>query len=528
MSHPVVSAPNETKSGWPKGIPFIVGNEAAERFSFYGMKAILFVYLRLLMLNFDESVQPGSEAFESASAHAREVVHLFNAGVYAFPILGAVLADRLFGKYNVIMWLSVVYCAGHAVLAFAQHTMGGMMLGLTLIAIGSGGIKPCVSAIVGDQFGAHNSHLVTKVYQIFYFSINFGSFFSTMLTPVLMRKYGPDVAFGVPGILMAVATFVFWLGRKTFVHVAPKPGGKLGALDAIATTALFTPVAMFLFGDVLEPWLRVTVGVVGVVVWYSVFQARQKMQEDTGFFSVLLHRLKHGPDATRAHFGDELADGPSAVFRIGVVFSMVTIFWALFDQHGSSWVDQATRMDLSLPSWLAWAGDENGHIDAQQVSSVNPIFVMMIIPLLNVTLYPLLGDKFTPLRRMSVGMFIGAFAFAWVAIVQRQIDDSPAGTVGVMNQMGPYFLMTLAEVFVSVTGLEFAYTQAPRAMKSTMMSFWLLTVSFGNKLVAVLSGFEGLPLQKFFWIFAGLMALAAAIFSVLAYFYKGKTYLQSE
>ena len=86
-------------------------------------------------------------------------------------------------------------------------------LGLALIALGAGGIKPCVSAHVGDQFGKQNKHLITKVFGWFYFSINFGSTVSMPLTPWLLEHYGPGWAFGVPGILMAIATFVFWLGR---------------------------------------------------------------------------------------------------------------------------------------------------------------------------------------------------------------------------------------------------------------------------------------------------------------------------
>jgi POT family proton-dependent oligopeptide transporter len=175
---------------------------------------------------------------------------------------------------------------------------------------------------------------------------------------------------------------------------------------------------------------------------------------------------------------------------------------------------------------LHFAGME---LEASQISALNPVMVMAIIPLLNFVVYPLverLGITFTPLRRMTVGMFLASAAFVIVALLQARIDAAPAKSVGVAWQVIPYLVMTMAEVLVSVTGLEFAYTQAPKAMKSTIMGFWLLTVSLGNKLVAVLSGFEGLPLTTFFWIFAGLMAVAALIFAVLAYFYKGKTYLQ--
>ena len=146
--------------------------------------------------------------------------HLFSSGVYFTPILGALIADGLLGKYRTIILLSLVYCLGHLVLSL-DDTRFGLSIGLGLIAMGSGGIKPCVSAHVGDQFGKTNSHLLEKVFSWFYFSINFGAFFSTLATPLLLEKYGPNVAFGVPGVLMFIATFVFWMGRKKFIHIPP-------------------------------------------------------------------------------------------------------------------------------------------------------------------------------------------------------------------------------------------------------------------------------------------------------------------
>jgi POT family proton-dependent oligopeptide transporter len=530
------AAPSATpppKPRWPAGIPYIIGNEAAERFSFYGMKAILFVYLSALLSNFQQLPvdSPIRKAAEDAATHH---VHIFVAGVYAFPMLGALLADRLLGKYPVIFWLSIVYCGGHAVLAVAGLLSNAPLFyfGLALIALGSGGIKPCVSANVGDQFDASNSSLVTKVYQIFYFSINFGSFFSTLLTPKLYKWFGPDVAFGVPGVLMAVATLVFWMGRKRFVRVPPRPGGLLGLLDVVASAALFTPVALFLFATDYLPWWGIAAGsVAGVVLFAVLFVLREKKERSGGFFSVLLYCATHQRDrkagqgffdVARPVFGDDVAEGPLAVLKIGVVFSMVTVFWALFDQHASSWVNQANRMDLHL-----WGME----LEASQISALNPVMVMAIIPLLSFVVYPLLeklGIAFTPLRRMTVGMFLASLSFVVVALIQARIDAAPEKSVGIGWQVWPYLIMTTSEVLVSVTGLEFAYTQAPKAMKSTIMGFWLLTVSFGNKLVAVFAGLEDLPLERFFWIFAGLMAGAAVIFMVMAMLYKGKTYLQDE
>jgi POT family proton-dependent oligopeptide transporter len=192
---------HETKR-WPAGIPYIIGNECCERFSFYGMKSILYVHLVSLF------VLSGYVA-ENAQNQATANVHLFITGVYAFPMIGAIIADRFWGKYNTILYLSLIYCAGHGVLAIGEDSFAGMALGLSLIAIGSGGIKPCVSAVVGDQFGKGNWFRITSVYQVFYFSINLGSTFSTLLIPWIKVAYGTSVAFAIPGILMFIATAIF-------------------------------------------------------------------------------------------------------------------------------------------------------------------------------------------------------------------------------------------------------------------------------------------------------------------------------
>jgi POT family proton-dependent oligopeptide transporter len=157
---------------------------------------------------------------------ARTWYHTFGSAVYFFPFLGALLSDLFLGKYRTIMLLSIVYCFGHLALAL-DDTRTGLLVGLTLIAVGSGGIKPNVGAHVGDQFGAKNLSLRERVFGWFYLAINGGAFFSMLLTPYLLATYGPRVAFAVPGIMMFLATLVFWLGRHRFAHVPPDARGFL-------------------------------------------------------------------------------------------------------------------------------------------------------------------------------------------------------------------------------------------------------------------------------------------------------------
>ncbi len=219
-SVPFATRPFDTDR-MPPGIPFIVGNEAAERFSFYGMKAILTVFMT------EHLVSSAGLPDTMSDEHAKGVFHLFTATAYLAPAVGALLADVLWGKYRTIVYLSVGYVLGHAAIAVGDTGLGRALLeprywlylGLVLIAIGAGGIKPCVSAHVGDQFGARNQQLIPRAFSWFYFSINVGATVSFLLTPVLLQELGPGVAFGVPAILMAIALVTFWAGRHRFVHI---------------------------------------------------------------------------------------------------------------------------------------------------------------------------------------------------------------------------------------------------------------------------------------------------------------------
>ncbi|MBY0515479.1 MAG: POT family MFS transporter [Bacteriovoracaceae bacterium] len=448
---------DESLSKFPPQIKFIVGNEACERYSYYGMKSILVIFMiqKLLM----------------QETQATWVYHQFSSLCYLFPLLGAFISDRFLGKYKTILYLSLVYCLGHGVLAVWENETG-LYVGLFLIALGSGGIKPCVSAHVGDQFKKGQEALLAKVFNLFYFMINFGSFFSTIITPWTLKHYGPSVAFGVPGVLMFLATIIFWMGRKQYIHVPPTKSDGNGFLSVLKSALTMPSVA-------------------GKGFWEKT-------------------ESKHGKDA---------AEGAQSVWGITKVFAAVSVFWALFDQHGSSWVIQATKMDLLFMGI---------QFEASQISAWNPIMVMGLIPIFTMGVYPTitkLGFEMTPLRRMTIGMFVAGAAFAMAAMIQHTLD---AGTqLNVMWQFFPYLVMTIAEVMVSITGLEFAYTQAPKSMKSSIMSMWLLTVFFGNQLVSFITKIELFPVASanYFWFFAAVMGAFAMIFAFMASGYKTKNYM---
>lgn len=432
-------------TGMPPGIPYIIGNEAAERFSFYGMKAILTVFMTQFLLGSD------GERQVMGGEDAKFWVHTFVMAAYFTPLLGALLADWIFGKYRTILWLSILYCFGHLALAL-DETRFGLAIGLSLIALGTGAIKPCVSAHVGDQFGSGNKHLLEKVFGWFYVAINLGAFASTLLTPLLLEWYGPRIAFGVPGVLMAVATFVFWLGRNRFVHIPPR----------------------------------------GSAIFRDAFSG----------------------------------EGLRAILRLAPVYVLVAVFWSLFDQTASAWVLQAENMDTQV------LGIE---VLPSQVQAANPLLILLLVPLFSYAIYPLINRVFrlTPMRKVSIGMFVTVLAFSVSALIEADIQNGGSPNIG--WQVLAYVVLTAAEVMISITCLEFSYTQAPNSIKSIVMSIYMLSVSLGNLITAGVNlfiqnadGTSKLPGASYYWFFTALMAVAAVAFIGVAKFYKGRTYIQDE
>jgi len=444
-----------TTNKMPPGIPYIIGNEAAERYSYYGMRSILVIFKTKYLMD-------RSGALDTMTPEeAKGWYHLFGTATYFLPLIGALVSDIFWGKYRTIITLSLVYCLGHLTLAL-DETRLGLSIGLTLIAIGAGGIKPCVSAHVGDQFDESNKGLLERVFGYFYFSINFGAFASIFLTPILLEKYGPSVAFGIPGILMFIATIFFWAGRNKFIAV-PAAGWK---------------------------------------------KYRQEVLSKEGLKSVA---------------------------TLAVLYFFIAGFWSLFEQQGSSWVLQADQMDRLVdlrfgPFQYGWLQFE---LLASQISAVNPVLIMIMIPLFSFVIYPLWNRvwKVTPLRKIGVGLALAAFSFVIVALAQEQMDQGH--TVSILWQFAAYVILTAAEVMVSITSLEYSYTQAPNAAKSFIMTFYLLSVSLGNSIAAAVnfliqgtdgtSAFSG---ASYFWFFVVLTFVFTIGFVIFAIKYKEKSFIQ--
>ena len=280
-------------------------------------------------------------------------------------------------------------------------------------------------------------------------------------------RFGPRPAFALPGLLMALALAVYVSGRRHYAKAPPSGSNPHGFLAVV----------------------RAAVRRLGT--------ARPG---------------EHWLDPARAEHPGEAVDGARAVLRIMGVFAAVTLFWTLFDQKGSSWVFQARHMDRVVGGY---------ELSAAQLQALNPFLVLMLIPLFTWGVFPLLarrGVDLSPLRKMTVGMYVTVLSFVAAAIVQTLVDAGRAPHV--FWQIPQYVLLTVGEVLVSVTGLEFSYTQAPRAMRSTIMSLWFLTVFLGNLLTALVTEAVTLEGASYFWLFAALMLGAAIAFRAVARRYR--------
>jgi POT family proton-dependent oligopeptide transporter len=338
---------------------------------------------------------------------------------------------------------------------------------MVLVAIGSGFIKPCMSANLGDQFGKQNQHLMAKIYNWFYFAINIGAFIGPFIAAQLMDspKFGPRWAFGLTFVVMVCSIIIFWSGRKSFVH-APIEGGKF-------LKSAFT------------------------------------------------------------------GEGLKAVLRLSVLFIIISAFYTLYELSGSAWIVNAEKLNK------VWLGH---HWVASQIPDFNALFIMILIPVFSYVVYPVLGKFFrlTAKRKIAIGMFLIILPFFVMISLEHRIMAGEVPSIG--WQFLANLLLTIAEIFVSISCLEFAYTQAPAEMKSFVMSLYLAaSIGLGNLFTSLINQlispgtFLNNSLIKYlhikidfsegpgyYWVFIIYMFIVAVIFAIFAAFYKGKTYSQDD
>jgi dipeptide/tripeptide permease len=395
MGSPAVSTTNTATQSVPEkvglgqhpiGFWFIFWGEFAERCAYYGMLAILARYM--------------AEQLELGQANANTYVQIFMGACYFLPLLGGYLADNFFGKYNIIVAFCVPYIFGPILLSIESPWF--MTVGLVLLAIGSGVIKPNISTLMGltyDQQRPGQELLRSNAFAIFYMAINIGAALSIFTVPAIRTAYGYSWAFLFPAALMAVAFCAFAAGKRFY------------AKEVIVRHKL-TPQERAL------QWL--------------------------------------------------------AIKRVAWLFLLIVFFWAIFNQASTTWIFFAnTYMDRTL------FGRE---FDPEQFGTLNPVFIVLLVPVVTYfwNFLDRRGVKVRATDKMLVGFLLTALCMAVMSAAGYLAVSSPDGKVTIWWQVFAFLLITVAEILISVVGLELAFVVSPKSMKGFITGLWLLTVSLAS------------------------------------------------
>ncbi|KAJ3269329.1 hypothetical protein HDV01_001573 [Terramyces sp. JEL0728] len=508
---------------------FIVPNEFAERFCYYGFSPLLKnLFGQVLGLTTHSYGMDGKLTGESNNSAVNQLKLNFDFATYFTPILGAIVSDSFLDKYKTIMLFSSLYMVGMYLLSFGTnpHILGFSQVfapitsatpmndtvaqsgvqfiaeanvshvnpsiiysALVLLALGTGGIKACVSAHGGDQFLEKQTWGLNQFYSIFYIAINTGAMISGFVTPNVKKQN----CFGVEGDCYSNAFFI--------------------------CAAVFT-FAYIIFGIGVR-YYRVVPPAGRFIIWDLLC---------AGFT-----RLFRGEEYAQSVYGKALLVEAADLAKVLIAILPTPIFWMGFNQNSNVWQDSTDRLGVSV-------------MNSETLNSVvNPIFIVLLAPIFNAYIYPLIPKKYGLLHRMCVGYLFAAVSFIACALIENYVEDRC--TIDKTLQKNdyyfgkcaypqldnliwaiPYFLITCGEVLVSISGLNFMYEEVGKRTKSSSLALWLLTSSLGSFIAGrllkivdpTLKSEGGNSYVYFYYLCAGIIMGAFVLQCILAWFYVPK------
>ena len=469
--------------GHPRGLSTLFFTEMWERFSYYGMRALLVLFMTA-------SVAAGGLGFDTASAGA--VYGLYTSMAYMATLPGGWIADRLIGQRRAVLYGGIIIASGHFCMAFP--TLSTFYLGLFLIIVGTGLLKGNVSVIVGQLYSEKDQRRDAG-FSIFYMGINFGAFISPLVCGYLGQNVNWHLGFAAAGFGMLIGVIQYVLGGKYLGDAGLRPAG---ATPAAAASAKRTATIV----GALVAALVVAFGVGSYTGALAVTPTQVADLAGYGllilvlaFFAWLLFSPGWTPQERRH------------LYAVTLFFLAAALFWSLFEQAGSTlnlFADRDTRTSVfgwSFPSsWL---------------QSVNSAFIWMFAPVFAV-LWLRLGDRqpSTPVK-FSLGLLFvgGGFGVLVVAagLAKNGVQVSPMWLIAV------YLLHTFGELCLSPVGLSAMTKLAPARIAGLMMGVWFLATSVGNFLAGRVSGFyESMPLPTLFLTVASVGIVAGLIMLALS------------
>jgi proton-dependent oligopeptide transporter, POT family len=481
--------------GHPRGLTTLFFTEMWERFSFYGLRAILFLYMTT-------ELAKGGLGFDTP--YAGLIMGTYTSGVYWTPLIGGWLADKWLGARRAVLIGGIIIACGH--FSMAIKTMPNFYAGLILIAIGTGFLKPNVSTMVGDLYEEGDARRDAG-FSIFYMGINLGA----LLAPIVVGYLGQNIewhyGFGAAGVFMIFGLIQYVAGGRRLRGVGEKPVVKEQADIAQVRRTGDEAAEGF---DVLTAVLAVVgavLGFFGGFFWGGAGWVSGIFPGVVGFFFGYIAGTVRGLNRDEAS-------------RVGVIFILFIfsiIFWMSFEQASTSltlFADRLTRLSLfgfKFPS--SW------------YQSVEPIFVVLLAPVF-AAIWQKLGKRnpSSP-AKFSLALLFAAVAFGIITFASTMIPATGGAELSEAQKVAPvwlvvvYFIQSLGELCLSPVGLSTVTKLSPGRLVGLMMGVWFLSISIGNYVAGIMGGAfnekaEG-ALVTLFGSVAIITVIAAILLAVL-------------
>ena len=437
--------------GHPKGLFVCFATEMWERFSYYGMRALLILYL--------------TKHWEFTDATSYLIYGAYTSLVYIMPVFGGMLADQILGSKKAVTYGAILLVFGHLGMTVESNEQI-FYLSLALIVSGVGFLKPNISTMVGALYEEGDPRRDSG-FTIFYMGINIGAFTATLLCGYLGEEIGWAYGFGAAGIGMLLGLFIFLWGQKYLEGLAEPPSNKY-----------MTKVN----GISYENWAYIS-GVVMVLVTWFLVQNSQLVGQLLGGFGIifigawlLYALLKCAPEER------------DRLIVVGILILFSLIFWALFEQAGSSLNILTDRgVDRVIFGW---------EVPASMFQSLNAGFIFTIAPLFALLWISLAKRNMEPSTPIKFSIGIVLVGLGFLALVYG-MNSSEGLQTGVIWIVLIYLLHTLGELCLSPVGLSSVTKLSPQRIVGFMMGMWFFASAAGNYVASLIAkGTAGDPVLK--------------------------------
>ncbi|EMS46611.1 Peptide transporter PTR5 [Triticum urartu] len=542
----------KSSTGNWRACPYILANECCERLAYYGMSANLsnFMLDNMGMNN---------------SAAANSVTN-WGGTCYATTLIGAFLADAYLGRFCTIASFVTIYIIGLGLLTVAASvktlvptcaakgvcdpTAGqtaAMFVGLYLVALGTGGIKPCVSSFGADQFDENDDgerRSKSSFFNWFYLSINIGALVASSVMVYVQEHYGWSWGFGIPAVVMAIAVGSFFVGTPLYRH--QRPGGspltRIAQVLVAATYKLSVPVD----GSALYETMDKESGIMGS---RKLEHTEQFRFLDKAAVDTQADKSSASPASPWRLCTVTQVEELKSVVRLLPIWASGIVFAAVYGQMSTMFVFQGNTLDKRMGAHFSIPSASLSVFDTLSVIAWVPVYDRLLVPAVrSFTGHP---RGFTQLQRMGVGLVVSIFSMVAAGVLElvrlRTVarhglyGEKDIVPISIFWQVPQYFIIGAAEVFVFVGQLDFFYDQAPDAMRSMCTALSLTAIALGGYVSTLLvtvvakvttrGGKEGwIPaknlnvghLDYFFWLMTVLSVLNFAIYLPIANWYTYK------